>query len=620
MRTLVLALVLTLLSAPGGAQTSERIRIVHENAPRLSVELRERGFDVLPGGGPVAVELIVSEGERSLLVEEGFALETLDVGKPLRERERERSEAAGLEAPPPGYPDLDQVYARMNAAVAANPSIATVVDLTAKYGTPPTVEGRHLFAVKISDNVQVEEDEPSFLMVSAHHSRELVTPEIALHHLEQLTQLYGSNPAVTAAVDSYEIWVAPLWNPDGYAYVFCCNDFWRKNRRDNGDGTWGVDLNRNYPFGWGSACSGSTSTISETYRGPGPASEPEVQTMQAFGSDRRFTKLHDYHSFAAEVRYGYGCFSHPFDPWLQTEASKLSLAGGYNGSTASSCCTAGDIHWHGANFGTHAFLWETHTVFQPSYASAQAEAVKVWPGALQMLERPIPLWGHVVDACTGQPLEADLSFPGVSFVNGETNGSGGTFGRYHAFLPAGSYTARFSASGYATQDHPVVITANGSLRLEVALAPLGSTAVSYCTAGTSASGCQAVLSAAGTASATAASGFVLSAEDVEGSKDGLFFFAANGRQANPWGNGSSFQCVVPPVIRAGLLVANGSSGACDGTFSQDLNALWCPTCPKPLKNPGAGAVVQAQLWYRDPASSSNQTTSLSDAIEFGVCP
>jgi len=60
--------------------------------------------------------------------------------------------------------------------------------------------------------------------------------------------------------------------------------------------------------------------------------------------------------------------------------------------------------------------------------------------------------------------------------------------------------------------------------------------------------------------------------------------------------------------------------ACDGSFFQDLNALWCPSCPKPGHNPGAGATVQAQLWYRDPANTSNQTTSLSDAIEFVVAP
>ena len=73
-------------------------------------------------------------------------------------------------------------------------------------------------------------------------------------------------------------------------------------------------------------------------------------------------------------------------------------------------------------------------------------------------------------------------------------------------------------------------------------------------------------------------------------------------------------------FRGGLLSGSGTNGVCDGFFSQDLNARWCPVCPKPLQNPGAGAVVQAQLWYRDPFNTSNQTTSLSNALEFCVAP
>jgi hypothetical protein len=142
----------------------------------------------------------------------------------------------------------------------------------------------------------------------------------------------------------------------------------------------------------------------------------------------------------------------------------------------------------------------------------------------------------------------------------------------------------------------------------------------YCTAGVSASGCQASIGAMGNPSASAASGFFLTAANVEGDKDGLFFFGTNGRQANPWGNGTSFQCVVPPVKRAGVLNGSGTEDACDGTFQQDLNALWCSSCSQPGKNPGSGARVQAQLWYRDPANTSNQTTSLSNAIEFTVAP
>jgi hypothetical protein len=142
--------------------------------------------------------------------------------------------------------------------------------------------------------------------------------------------------------------------------------------------------------------------------------------------------------------------------------------------------------------------------------------------------------------------------------------------------------------------------------------------VSYCTPGTSASGCQALISAGGTPSATESKGFTLLAAGVEGQRNGLFFFGTSGSQANPWGNGTSYQCVVQPVRRAGAMPGTGTLGACDGSFVQDLNALWCPSCPKPAVNPGAGALVQAQLWYRDPQSTSNQTTSLSDAIEFGV--
>jgi hypothetical protein len=145
-------------------------------------------------------------------------------------------------------------------------------------------------------------------------------------------------------------------------------------------------------------------------------------------------------------------------------------------------------------------------------------------------------------------------------------------------------------------------------------------AETYCTAGTSASGCQALIGATGNASASASSGFSLTISGVEGQKEGLFFCGTNGRQANPWGNGTSFVCVVPPRWRAGLLTGVGTVGACDGSFSQDLNGHWCSTCPKPLHNPGAGALAQAQLWYRDPASTSNQTSSMSDAIEFLVGP
>jgi choice-of-anchor B domain-containing protein len=226
-------------------------------------------------------------------------------------------------------------------------------------------------------------------------------------------------------------------------------------------------------------------------------------------------------------------------------------------------------------------------------------------------------------------FEVDVSNAGGkagTWVNVETvgpTGPGTTPGWvFHAFrvadytTPTSNVKVRFVAS----DDYGDSLVEAAVDDFEVADMSCPDATLSYCTAGVSASGCQATLSTTGSPSATAPSGFDLIATAVEGAKDGLFFFGTNGRQANPWGSSSSFQCVTPPVIRAGLLSGSGTPGACDGTFTQDLNALWCAGCAKPQKNPGAGAIVQAQLWYRDPLNASNQTTSLSDAVEFTVQP
>jgi hypothetical protein len=140
---------------------------------------------------------------------------------------------------------------------------------------------------------------------------------------------------------------------------------------------------------------------------------------------------------------------------------------------------------------------------------------------------------------------------------------------------------------------------------------------SYCTAGTSALGCQALLSASGTPSASALSGFVVTATGIEGQTPGLYFFGTSGKTAVPWGTSSSFKCVPSPAKRGALTWSSGTPGVCDGELDYDLNAHWTQ---KPVQNPGPGALVQAQLWYRDAQSTSNQKTAFSDALEFTVCP
>ena len=71
---------------------------------------------------------------------------------------------------------------------------------------------------------------------------------------------------------------------------------------------------------------------------------------------------------------------------------------------------------------------------------------------------------------------------------------------------------------------------------------------------------------------------------------------------------------------AGRNGGSGTLGSCDGAFAVDLNALWCPTCPKAATNPGESAAVQAQFWYRDPLSTSGEPTALSDAVQVWLGP
>jgi carboxypeptidase T len=455
-----------------------RLRIAAPDTAALRGTLESSGYDVLGENSETStVDVAASSAEWAELRRAGFAIVSVEASRPFSQPRRaaRTSRTAGALASveaqaTTGYSDLNALLARMNAIAAAYPDIAQLVDLTATYQTPATAEGRHMYALRISDNVALDEDEPSMLVVAAHHAREISTPEIVLYAADQLTSGYGVDPRITAAVDGHEIWLAPLWNPDGYNYVFTTNNMWRKNRRVFASGT-GVDQNRNYSQGWSTSCAGSTSVNSETYKGPSAASEAETRTMTTWSQAERFAKVLDYHSSGREVLYAYRCLQHPFTTWMRNEATTLSLLSGYGGHTRVPSAEGEHPQWQFANLGSYAFLIETHTEFQPPYASALAEAQMVWPGILATLEKPIPVRGHVTDAVTGAPLAVRVEITNVTFRNGESNSSGGAFGTYHVFAPAGTYTLRFSRDGYAPVVQTVVIDAVSSVTLDVALAP-----------------------------------------------------------------------------------------------------------------------------------------------------
>jgi len=376
---------------------------------------------------------------------------------------------------PAGYRTPASLDAAAAALAAAYPNLCVLRNLNNDYGLPPTVEGRSIKALKISDNPTIDEDEPAVLLVALHHARELNTAEVAMDHAARLASLYATDTNVRNWVDNHEIWVAWSFNPDGHEYCWTTNALWRKNRRLISGTTYGVDLNRNYALGWSSTCGGSTTPSNETYRGSAAMGERETQVMQAFANHRRFAKLIDFHSYGRDVLYTYRCTAFPamLETWYQSEAVSLALACGWTAADIRKSSAEGEhFQWEIWRHGTHAFLVELGTAFQPAYTEVVTESQSTWGGVQWILSRPIPVSGHVRDACTGQPLSADISVAGIAYSAGEIRESSPTTGRYHLFVPPGTWSVTYSKAGYQSVTRTLSVGAGVGMVEDIALDPI----------------------------------------------------------------------------------------------------------------------------------------------------
>ncbi|MFC1683408.1 M14 family zinc carboxypeptidase [Candidatus Zixiibacteriota bacterium] len=222
---------------------------------------------------------------------------------------------------------------QLDAIHAAYPGITTARDSIGS-----THEGRALWAIKVSDNPDVQENEPEILFDALHHAREPITVSVLLNTLNYLCANYGSDPEVTFLVDNRQIWFVPIVNPDGYIYnetnYPSGGGMWRKNRRDNGGGTYGVDLNRNYPYQWGGAGS-SGDPDDDLYRGPSAGSEPETQAMMSFISSHQFVTQNSYHSVVGSILFpwGYRIGYCPEDSLFRAMAGEMASDNGYDVGT-----------------------------------------------------------------------------------------------------------------------------------------------------------------------------------------------------------------------------------------------------------------------------------------------
>lgn len=270
---------------------------------------------------------VVTLAQRNQIARTGALI--LEVGKDYVLVEAIPSEAAELraeqfavQAPPKNFPSPDDFPGPDSNYHNYDEMVAVLKDTADKYkgifslfSLGKSFEGRDIWAGKISDNVNTDEDEPEVLFTNHQHAREHLTVEMGLYTLKILTSEYGIDPTITSLVNSREIWIVFDMNPDGGEYDIASGHyvFWRKNRQPNGGAAQlGTDLNRNWGYNWG-CCEGSSGNPnSETYRGASAFSAPEVQAVRDFVNSRvvngkqQITTMIDFHAYGELVMWPYG--------------------------------------------------------------------------------------------------------------------------------------------------------------------------------------------------------------------------------------------------------------------------------------------------------------------------
>ena len=295
------------------------------------------------------------------------------------------------------YPELER---DLMALADSYPGLAQVMDIG------DSLEQRNIYALWISDNVGLQENEPSVIFLGCHHAREWISVEVPYLLGKYLVENYSSDPEVKRLVDNSDIWIVPLVNPDGLEYSIHFYRYWRKNMRNNGDGTYGVDLNRNYGYRWGWDNQGSSPhTASEVYRGPGPFTEPEIQAVRSLFEQQDFQALVTYHNYSQVILYPWGYTEEASDQEgllsaLGNEMSRLmeQVGGRYYGAERAGAgfyLTNGDTtDWSFGVYGIPSF-----TIELPPDSSITGEFFNAESDIQPIFDENLPAALYLIDWC-----------------------------------------------------------------------------------------------------------------------------------------------------------------------------------------------------------------------------
>ncbi|UCG17248.1 MAG: carboxypeptidase regulatory-like domain-containing protein [Phycisphaerales bacterium] len=356
------------------------------------------------------------------------------------------------------YPAYSEIGPILLATENAYPAICQRHDLGL------SVQGRNLWAIQISDNIGVEEDEPEFKYVAAMHGNEIVGLQMCMMLIEYLTTNYGTNPQATRLVDEVDIWIVPLMNPDGYDRV--------PRIRYNVNG---VDLNRDFP----------DTITSPNNTTAGRQAETAVIMNWSFGES--FIASANFHGGALVINYpydgrpdgGYGsgvyiaCPDDDLFIYMSEEYSRYNLPM-WNSSTFFHGITNG-AYWYTIYGGMHDW---NYRYMGCNEVTAEIGVVKEPPASeipqywnenrdsmLAYMETClIGVRGLVFDASNGLPMAATVRVVGRDHeVYTDPD-----IGDYHRMLMPGTYDLTFEAAGYAPiTEYGVVVAAGDATRLDV---------------------------------------------------------------------------------------------------------------------------------------------------------
>ncbi|MBE0639071.1 MAG: carboxypeptidase regulatory-like domain-containing protein [Bacteroidales bacterium] len=478
--------------------SQEKVIIRFSNPdPILVKHFATNNYDIAAYSPTVFLDLVVTEEEYNSLLAQGYVATVIQTEAGMRANLRGDADL-------PGYRSYQESLAELQQMQIDHPEICKLFDLGDSRGKEYYLAGNNnyvnyqhdIWALKVSDNVELDEDEPAIYYMGAHHAREPLSTEVAFYVLNHILDNYGTNPSITENVNSKEIWFIPVVNPDGQKIVLDQIDVnWRKNIRDNDNngqvtlsGGWsypdGVDPNRNY--GWQFGGQGASSDPGElTYHGPSAFSEPEIAAMRDLMADHHFVAGITYHTYSELVLWPYGYLDGATAP----DATALAALGTAMGQSIPklgsgnytpqpswalypSSGTTDDYAY--GNHGIFSYTIELATQFIPPANQVLGICQDNLQAALILLNRvnTSTLTGLVTNSVTGEPVVAEVYVQGIDNTGlyREPYRSNEAFGRYYRLLPNGNYTVTFSAFGYISQTfNNVNINSQGQTELNVSM-------------------------------------------------------------------------------------------------------------------------------------------------------